>query len=46
VIISVKAARWATFVYCGLNGFVMETWIVHIPFVLPAGLCAIADRNL
>jgi hypothetical protein len=28
---SVKAARRATFVYFGLNGFVMETWSVHIP---------------
>lgn len=30
---SVKAARWATFAYFGLNGFVMGTWIVHIPAV-------------
>ncbi|WP_043536458.1 MFS transporter [Saccharomonospora cyanea] len=30
---SLRAARLATFVYFGLNGFLMGMWIVHIPAV-------------
>ncbi|WP_435227178.1 MFS transporter [Streptomyces sp. Tue6028] len=30
---SLRFARWATFFYFGLNGFVMGMWIVHIPVI-------------
>jgi MFS family permease len=30
---SVRAARVATFLYFGLNGFVMGIWVVHIPII-------------
>ncbi|WP_432973914.1 MFS transporter [Dactylosporangium sp. CA-233914] len=33
MLISIRAARLATFTYFGLNGFVLGMWIVHIPAV-------------
>ncbi|MEU3073462.1 MFS transporter [Streptomyces laurentii] len=30
---SLRVARWATFTYFGLNGFVMGMWVVHIPAI-------------
>ncbi len=30
---SLRLARWATFLYFGLNGFVMGMWVVHIPVI-------------
>ncbi|MEU9118804.1 MFS transporter [Streptomyces sp. NPDC048506] len=30
---SLRVGRWATFVFFGLNGFVMGMWVVHIPVI-------------